>query len=248
LDPGSHNGKWYNLGRSSTDRPACDGYDIDPLARLIAQVKAYPIQDERIEAAYEAVLRRTQPDLKMLRTCRVPASVRKRASLTEFHNRDFWFLPQVSEVLALLSYHIAATKMPPSVRDFMWIAFASLILAKKSVANARDIIHSRKHYHPHAKLPDVMAKFETRIKIMCQRMAEYGAFCETAPKSSAVARLGDARRLGLADESIDLVFTSPPYATALDYTRAHFPAVAWMRNAFWRCSRFIPPMTTKRKP
>ena len=29
-----------------------------------------------------------------------------------------------------------------------------------------------------------------------------------------------------------LVFTSPPYATALDYPRAHFLAVSWMKPVF----------------
>jgi DNA modification methylase len=35
----------------------------------------------------------------------------------------------------------------------------------------------------------------------------------------------------LENETIDLVFTSPPYATALDYPRAHFLAVAWLQQA-----------------
>jgi hypothetical protein len=43
------------------------------------------------------------------------------------------------------------------------------------------------------------------------------------------AELGDARALPRQGESVDLVFTSPPYATALDYPRAHFLAVGWMK-------------------
>ena len=38
----------------------------------------------------------------------------------------------------------------------------------------------------------------------------------------------DARDLPFEDASVDLVFTSPPYCSALDYTRAHMFAVAWM--------------------
>jgi hypothetical protein len=40
----------------------------------------------------------------------------------------------------------------------------------------------------------------------------------------------DARNLALDDASVDLVFTSPPYCSALDYTRAHIFAVAWMTD------------------
>ena len=35
----------------------------------------------------------------------------------------------------------------------------------------------------------------------------------------------------MPDSSVDLIFTSSPYATALDYTRAHFLAVPWMSGA-----------------
>jgi len=46
-----------------------------------------------------------------------------------------------------------------------------------------------------------------------------------------VAFVGDdARALGMADGTADLVFTSPPYCSALDYTRAHLFAVAWMAD------------------
>jgi len=40
----------------------------------------------------------------------------------------------------------------------------------------------------------------------------------------------DARALEVADGEADLVFTSPPYCSALDYTRAHLFAVAWMTD------------------
>jgi len=46
-----------------------------------------------------------------------------------------------------------------------------------------------------------------------------------------VAMIGDdARALPLEEGSVDLVFTSPPYCSALDYTRAHIFAVAWMAD------------------
>src|SRR5262249_24594663 len=41
----------------------------------------------------------------------------------------------------------------------------------------------------------------------------------------------DAKGLEIGDDSVDLVFTSPPYCSALDYTRAHMFAVAWMTDA-----------------
>jgi DNA modification methylase len=39
---------------------------------------------------------------------------------------------------------------------------------------------------------------------------------------------GDARRLPLRDNSVDLILTSSPYANAIDYMRAHKFSLVWM--------------------
>lgn len=206
------------------------GYDIDPLACLIAQVKALPLDDDKIATAAESIIRRTQRDVVALSMHQHAAALCERAIPPEFYNRDHWFQPQVSQHLALLSYHLRESKAPKAVRDFLWLAFASTILAKHSVANARDIIHSRAHYFEHAEPPNVLKKFVRRVELMRQKMIEYRKRRDTSVKLNISARRGDARRLRLDEESADLIFTSPPYATALDYTRAHYLAVAWMQD------------------
>jgi DNA modification methylase len=206
------------------------GYDIDPLARLIAQVKSRDVDDECIRQAYETVADRTAKDLAALRSAFPPSTVCDRATPPDFHNRDYWFTPDVSAALAILSYHIHETPMSEAVRDFLWVAFSSLILAKTSVANARDIIHSRHHYWKHPHPPDVLGKLDARIKRMRMQMAEFRSLCRRAQTATSQVKLGDARCLQVEDEKIDLIFTSPPYATALDYPRAHLLAVAWMQK------------------
>ena len=205
------------------------GYDIDPLARLLAKVKTHPLRDSRIEKAYDGVFKRCERDLKDLRSRTKPAALRQRAEPPCFRNRDYWFEPQVACSLSLLSYHIAETICSKPVKDFLWVAFSSLILSKTSVANARDIIHSRHHYHKHKEVPNVLEKFTARVKIMRRQMRDYVQRCSKSPKSEVEARVGDARRMRIENDSIDLVFTSPPYATALDYPRAHFLAIPWMK-------------------
>jgi tRNA G10 N-methylase Trm11 len=207
------------------------GYDIDPLARLIAKVKSQRISDRLIEKAYEIIARKSAKDVATLRLRRTPKAVAERAAPPDFPNRDYWFTSEVSAALALLAYHISNTPMPQSARDFFWVAFSSLILAKTSVANARDIIHSRHHFWQHAEQPNVLEKFATRVRLMRKQMAEFGARCTEGSAATSDARIGDARRLRLKSETLDLIFTSPPYANALDYSRAHFLAVAWMQNA-----------------
>jgi len=205
------------------------GYDIDPLARLIGQVKSRPLQDSAIERGYNSVMRRLNRDLALWRSRQISTALRQRAMPPVFKNRDYWFSDEVACALSLLSHHLSETEMALGVRKFLWVAFSSIILAKTSVANARDIIHSRHHYFEHPLIPDVSARFESRVRIMRRQMREFWEECEES-SSEVSMRRGDARRLGVKDESVDLIFTSPPYATALDYPRAHFLAIPWMRD------------------
>ena len=216
------------------------GYDFDPLACLISRVKSRQLRDSRIEDAYESVARKTKVDLDALSRRKAPEAVRRRALPPEFPNRDYWFDPGVSSALALLTFHINDSDASTPVCEFMWVALSSLILAKTSVANARDIVHSRHHHWNHDKTVDVLARFDCRIARMRRQMEEFRRLCAEAAPAKAVARLGDARRLRLADESVDLVFTSPPYTTALDYPRAHFLAIPWLEGALgFRLSDYL---------
>ncbi len=209
---------------------AAFGYDIDPVACLIAQTKCHLIQDAEIETAYQEIAALFQADLKLVENGNAVEELAQRATLPEFANRDYWFSPPVATSLALLGYHIQHTPMSQPLRNFFWLAFSSLILAKNSVANARDIIHSRHHFRQHVQVPDVAAKFTQRVGKMRKQMADFNQRCQDKDLGAVSIQVAqkDARSLPLADDSVDFVLTSPPYATALNYPRAHFLAVPWM--------------------
>lgn len=206
------------------------GYDIDPLARLIAEVKSRVIKDKLIVAAQDELIRRTECYYKVAQRLPTVVGLPNRIQLPDLPRRDYWFSRDVTIALALLSHYINETPMAEAIRNFFWVAFSSLILAKSSVANARDIVHSRHHYWEHERPPDVLSKFKSRVKAMRRQMQEFAELCEQAPAATAEARLGDARKTRQPAESVDLIFSSPPYVTALDYPRAHFLAVAWMQK------------------
>ena len=200
------------------------GVEIDPVARLIAKVKATPVADSAITEAQNAIKERIEQTTSRRRsTGPLP--------LPEFRNRDYWFRADVSEILAILSRAIADTPMEADIRDFFWVALSSVILARQSVANARDIIHSRHHHLEHEQPPNVLERFYRRVKIMRSQVSTFTALCSQRPTGRAAVMAGDARYLPLSDRSVDLVFTSPPYATALDYPRAHFLCVPWLAAA-----------------
>jgi DNA modification methylase len=208
------------------------GYDIDPLACLISYVKSHEIEDALIDKASSTVIGAVEQDLLVLRSNKPDSPISTHSIPPEFPNRDYWFDPSIQQMLALLSYHITNTSMVEEIRKFLWVGFSSLILTKVSVANARDIIHSRHHYFSHKTPPDVLAKFGQRIRSMRRQMAEFRKQLTQIPETTIEVHQCNSLKLPLEDEIIDLVFTSPPYATALDYPRAHFLAINWMQPIF----------------
>jgi DNA modification methylase len=222
-------GSGTTLVESKIHKRNAIGFDIDPLACLIARVKSRILDDDQIEYAASLVLSAVTQDNKHLQSGTSIEFSPEVTTLPNFPNRDYWFSKSVQQNLALLSYHIQHAPIQDEIREFLWVAFSGIILAKVSVANARDIIHSRHHYFAHPEPPDVLNKFEKRIKMMRRQMSEFRRVCGESSTTVDI-RQADARQLPLEDDSVDLVFTSPPYATALDYPRALFLAVNWMQS------------------
>jgi DNA modification methylase len=208
------------------------GFDLDPLSTLLAKVKSTPLEEDVISEVGEKILHLSCADLRLWETDPQSPLLDRRATPPDFHNRDYWFNPDVAAALSIISHHITKVDISENVRNFFWITFSSLILAKTSVANARDIVHSRHHYWNHKESPDVLERFCKRIKQMRKQMADFRKMCERHKCVEVRVERVDARKLPLQEQTIDLVFTSPPYATALDYPRAHFLAIPWMKNVF----------------
>jgi 16S rRNA G966 N2-methylase RsmD len=202
------------------------GFDNDPLACLIARVKSRCLDDQKIEEAYEALSQRISDSLNGARS-----SDCERYIPSQFPKIDYWFSRQIKKNLAVLRSLINTTSMEREIRDFSWVAFSWIILSKVSVANARDIIRSRHHFFKNKHLPDLMEKFNKRVISMRRQMSEFRDLLSQSPDTQIGMRQGDARALPLDDKTIELIFTSPPYATALDYPRTHFLAVGWMQEA-----------------
>lgn len=225
LDPMSGSGttliEAQLLGRKSI------GVELDPFSCLLCHVKTTPLDAAELKRHINALLGDVD------RRCALyDAGVRDHVPpLPEFARRDYWFLPDVSAKLAIIKAAIAEAALPDAYRRFFYLAFSSLILARTSVANARDVVHSRHHYRRHEITPDVAGIFRQRTQRMASQMYAFGTRLATfrrAYRSRIVAH--DARYLPLRTGVVDLVLTSPPYCNALDYTRAHWLAVAWLAD------------------
>ena len=188
------------------------GFDLDPLARLIAGAKSTVADATLLAERGRSLAERAECS---------PSSWRPTGI-----DVDTWFRPEVQRDLAGL---VAALQTEPAdgVRDILACLVSSLIVARTSVGNVRDIAHSRHHRRDWEEDPGTLTRFRRRVA-SAERM--YGDLRTLVPGNAPLSsvELGDARRLDLATGTASLYFSSPPYCSALDYTRAHIFAVAWL--------------------
>jgi hypothetical protein len=124
----------------------------------------------------------------------LPASVTNKVSPVGPRPAD-WFSNSVAHELARLVDGIEKLQAPRAIRNFFWVAFSSLILARSSVANARDIIHSRHHRFTHAHEPKVIERFHRRVGYMRRQIREFATDKRRdIPRAKVRASMGDARR------------------------------------------------------
>jgi len=190
------------------------GADIDPLARLVAEAKSRPCDPAAVDALADDV------DARL-------ADIADDGWRPSGIDVAKWFRDDVAADLARLRILLLDLGDADPTRAVAWTAFSSLIVARTSVANARDLVHSRHHHQDRPDPPDVPARYVKALRRAAKLHREYR---QLLPHNLAAPRLvgTDARRLPSESGSVGLVFTSPPYCSALDYTRAHLFAVAWM--------------------
>lgn len=213
------------------------GIDIDPLARLISKVKSTPLPIDELARATKSLLAKFEEDCRQLDSKEKYTQLQHNTTMGSFSlprlpNLDYWFLPEVKIKLALLKQQIRNLDSTEEIKNFFYIAFSSLIIAKKSIANARDVSHSRHHYLKHKTTPDVSNLLRRRLTRMSYMMRDFVIKCngKTYPSMETQIIGKDAKSINLPDSSIDLIFTSPPYFNAIDYPRAHRFAVAWLED------------------
>jgi hypothetical protein len=192
------------------------GFDIDPLALLIARTWGRPLNTNTYITAALEVAAEASDSL----TVPFNSSDKETADFI-----DYWFDEQANIKLAALAAAIQSRQGP--LQDPLWCAFSRLIIAKDaSASRARDVSHSRPHRVREITTIDPLERFPIAARDIARRHAALGSSRPTP----AGLRLeeGDARSLALPDESIDMTMSSPPYLTAIDYLRGHRLTLVWM--------------------
>ncbi len=220
LDPMAGSGTVLAVARSKGHRAF--GVDLDPLAVLLAGVWTRTIDPRAVNDKGVEVLNRAKTAFSSCTTARAyPGNSDKETR--EFIR--YWFDDYARQQLIVLSAAIDRVQ-DDYVRDVLWCGFSRLIITKSAGASlAMDLSHSR----PHRRFSRAPVKPFNRF---LSSLATVVANCpqQGADDLGPVARVeyGDARKLRIADGSIDLVLTSPPYLNAIDYMRCSKFSLVWM--------------------
>lgn len=217
LDPMAGSGTSLIAGRAAGH--ATYGVDADPLAVLIAKVGTADASLSRVERCAEGALRSAQ-------RMEIPGS-RAYPRGADEKTREFvryWFDLEARKELAALSRAISDVA-DTYARKFLWCALSRMVITKDAgVSLARDVSHSRPHKSFTSSPVRPFDAFDVALKRVLKGCLFQGA--QSAPKAQVWH--GDARKLPLPSESIDLVITSPPYLNAIDYMRGHKLSLVWM--------------------
>lgn len=138
---------------------------------------------------------------------------------------DYWFSPRTQiELMALIR---EIQKVPDaSTRDFLLLVLSSIIITKSGgVSLALDLAHTRPHKSSGKTPSSAIEEFGKRLTRMMGTSTLY-------PSTRATVVGGNAKALPFSDGSVDLVVTSPPYASnAIDYMRAHKFSLVWFGHS-----------------
>lgn len=198
------------------------GFDLDPLAVLISKVGTTPVDDDLVTSwerrFLDFALSFNPQDITL------PWIDGDKAA-ERFVN--YWFAEAQQSSLRQIAYALANADqigLPADIADLFRIALSRIIVTKKQAASlAQDTSHSRPHRVALESNYDVFEGFIKSLRAVRKRVS-------VIPKHGhTIINRGDARNMStVADDSIDLVLTSPPYLNAIDYMRGHRMSLIWL--------------------
>jgi DNA modification methylase len=198
------------------------GLDIDPMALRLCKAKVTPLAPEETARIGGDVLSQAEESLQGGRT-ELRRELRARFEKAERDFLDYWFLPDTQLELMALIQEIEHVR-DPGIREFLELAFSAIIITKSGgVSMARDLAHTRPHRVCDKTPRSALGEYRKRLSKNLDSLAAL------ARGSGTIEILrGNAQKLPLPDNMIDLIVTSPPYASnAIDYMRAHKFSLVW---------------------
>ena len=221
------------------------GVEINPLGRLITKVKTTPFSTDAV-SEYMKKLHKIYSD-----------SVEVDDLIPPYDNIDLWFSKDAINKLARLKNAILNLEAETNIKDFFWLCFSNII-RKVSMADpyvpppvvlklekyrGTSKFDKLKEHLERAKSPNVWEIFEKTVATNRKKVDDIFVLLKDSPNGEII--WDDARRIkkasllerGVIDKnnskplppnSVDIIFTSPPYLTAQKYIRTSKLELLWL--------------------
>jgi site-specific DNA-methyltransferase (cytosine-N4-specific) len=192
------------------------GFDINPIAGLIARVKTSSLSRSEIDTVSHVVRELNRMSLAVARGDFGGLS----PDVPEFLNRDHWFQSGVQQELGIVRRMIWSVS-EERARDFLKVAFSAILVRASNQDSETRWVAVEKPI----QAGDALRAFLMKAGDMLKRIREYGSL---DPVSSEVCIDSVSDSETPADASVDLIVTSPPYLNSFDYYLYHKLRFFWL--------------------
>jgi len=192
------------------------GVDVNGLSVLLSQVKATPLTEQQFKVA-ESFILKIENEISTWKSEKRPKIIIK-----QIEGQDHWFQNNVSEEITFLLNEISK-QTDYEIKNFLKIVLSSIIVKVSNQESDTRFAAIQKNI----KNGYTLDQFCNRAKEYNSRMAE---FTELVHDDTQLHLYNaDSRNLDfIADNSIDIIITSPPYANTYDYYLYHKFRKRWL--------------------
>lgn len=188
------------------------GIDINPIAKLITDIKTKPIDPKKLRKFHTMFLEiynKTPDSVPNFKTDRL----------------DYWFEKETQIKLNRIYISIKSIK-DPYIRKFYFVAFSHIL---KNCS--KWLMKSIKPQIDKTKNPkDPFSIFSLHIKFMMKRNLEFYNLLKTNGFLNLDCKMkiaNTAKKVPIKSESVDFIVTSPPYVTSYEYADLHQLSLLW---------------------
>ena len=193
------------------------GVDINPIATLISKVKTTQINEKRINQMAEVINKINKNIIRLYQDNQ--SDLTKKAeqcvSTIEFHNKEHWFQKNVLAEILTIQDDVKSSGLTQDMQDFLLLCLSSIIV---HVSNQES---ETRYAAINKKIPSfrTFELFKNKAITLSNKLI---IFNKEASKSKIDVFCRDSRNLEfIADNSVDLIVTSPPYPNTYDYYLYH---------------------------
>lgn len=232
------------------------GNDLNPLAKLIAEVRTTPIEPNTLNKITKSVIEEVEQEFLKYESIlsNIDSEINSKFDITErkgwgdrapeilteylngkieipdFKNIGYWFIPSVIIELQLLKKIIKENVDDEEIRKFMLVAFSETVRLVSNRRNGEFKMYRIKKEKIYDYSPDTKEIFINTLLCYVEKMNDFYNVYNKNTEINIVKE--DSRVLSyVPDNSIDIMITSPPYGdsrTTVAYGEFSRVSLQWL--------------------